>query len=227
MRGFAHKAILCFMMIFLLTGVTGCMNNKESVVDKMVAYMNKKYDDHFEYSAPFGGGPDSTSTQIIVTSEKYPEAEIWVEYYTKDSNEIFADNYVSYKYEEQTRELLQTLLNDVFHSNVKLQYGVGTKGTVNNFTDRTSFEEYASSPASRIGFRAFVMDDGMAISIAENELKEAIENSGFVLSGLIFITDDATCFETAFDLSPKELSQVMQMQISMDAPLSFLMYEWR
>ena len=52
MRGFVHKSILCFMMIFLLTGVTGCMNNKESVVDKLVAYMNEKYDDHFEYSAP-------------------------------------------------------------------------------------------------------------------------------------------------------------------------------
>ena len=227
MRDFAHKAIIFCMMIFLVTGVTGCMNNKESAVDKMVAYMNEKYDDHFEYSAPFGGGPDATSTQIIVTSEKYPKAQIWVEYYTKDGNEIFADNYVSYKYEEQTRELLQTLLNDVFRSDVKLQYGVGTKGTVNNFTDNTSFEEYASSSASRIGFRAFVMDDGSAISIAENELKEAIENSGFVLSGLIFITDNATRFETAFDLPPKELSQVMQMQISMDAPLSFLMYEWR
>lgn len=227
MRGFVHKSILCFMMIFLLTGVTGCMNNKESVVDKMVAYMNEKYDDHFEYSAPFGGGPDATSTQIIVTSEKCPEAEIWVEYYTRDSNEIFADNYVSYKYEEQTRNALQNLLEDVFDSEIKLRYGVGSKGSVNDFTNNTSFNEFISNPASYVRFSAFVFDNGTGISIAEKELKQAIEDSGFVISGLLYITSDEMEFEKAFELSDAELSKISKMQVIMDAPCSFLTYEWR
>lgn len=226
MRHLASKIFFLCLMTFLVIGVAGCMN-KESVVDKMVAYMNEKYDDHFGYSAPFGGGPDATSTQIIVRSEKYPNAQIWVEYYTEDGKEIFADNYVSYKYEEQTRNTLQVLLKDVFHNDIKLRYSVGTKGTINSFTNDTSFEEYVSNPASYIGFRAFVLDDGSCISLAENELKSAIDESGMIISGLIFITDDAAFFEKAFDLPSKDLSQINQLQISMDAPRSFLMYEWR
>ena len=178
MRGFAHKAILCFMMIFLLTGVTGCMNNKESVVDKMVSYMNEKYDDHFEYSAPFGGGPDATSTHIIVSSEKYPEAEIWVEYYTKDSNEIFADNYVSYKYEEQTRNALQNLLEDVFDSEIKLRYGVGSKGSVNDFTNNTSFKQcnLDGSEILNINSNGVTIFDECSFCFASIFLNNIIEN---------------------------------------------------
>lgn len=227
MGDFAHKAISCFVVILLVTGVTGCMNNKESVADKMVAYMNEKYDDHFEYSAPFGGGPDATSTQIIVTSEKYPEAQIWVEYYTENGKEIFADNYVSYKYEKQTRNALQNLLEDVFGAEIKLRYGVGSKGSINNFTDNTSFDEFISDPASYVRFRAFVLDNGAGISIAGKELKQAIEDSKFVISGLLYITSDEIEFEKAFELSDAELSKITKMQIIMDAPNSFLIYEWR
>ncbi len=226
MRNLISKAILLCISAILMTGVTGCMSN-ESYVDKMVAYMNEKYDDTFEYSAPYGGGPGATSTQIVVKSEKYPDAQIWVEYYTEDGKDIFADNYVSYKYEEQTRDVLQKLLTDVFQSDVKLRYTVGTKGVLNNFTDNTTFDEYASDSASRIGFRAFIFDTGSATSNAESKLKEALEESGYVLSGLVFITDDKAAFEKAFSLPAKELSNIAQMQISMDAPHSFLMYEWR
>lgn len=226
MRRYTSKVIFVCMMIIFMMGATGCMK-KESAADKMVAYMNEKYDDHFEYYAPFGGGPGATTTQIIVKSVKFPDAEIWVEYYTGEGGDVFADNYVSYKYEEQTRETLQELLNDVFHEDVKLRYSVGTNGTINDFTNETTFEEYASNPASFIGFRAFVLDDGSAISFAENELKAAIEDSGFVISGSIFVTNDTAYFDKAFDMSAKELSQIEQLQITMNAPCSFLMYKWR
>lgn len=201
--------------------------NRNSTVDKMVAYMNEKYDDHFEYSAPFGGGPGATSKQIIVSSEQYPEARVWVQYYEQDGEAIFADNYVAYKYENQTRTFLETLLGEVFSSEAKLRYEIGTIGMVHDFTKDTSFEDYASSPASQIGFRAFIFDDGSAVSLAEHNLKQALVSSGFVLSGLVFVTDDADCFDAAFDLPARELSNVAQLQIIMDGPGSFLMYEWR
>lgn len=201
--------------------------NRNSTVDKMVAYMNEKYDDHFEYSAPFGGGPGAASKQIIVSSEKYPEAQVWVQYYERDGKAIFADNYVAYKYEEQTKVFLETLLGEVFSGEVKLQYEVGTTGTVHDFTEDTSFEDYASSPASQIGFRAFLFDDGSAVSLAENDLKQALERSGFVISGSVFVTDDADRFDAAFDLPAREHSKAAQLQIIMDGPGSFLMYEWR
>ena len=200
---------------------------KTSVVDMMIDYMNEKYDDHFEYAEPFGGKPGDKTKQILVKSEKYPDAKIWVEHYSQNGDDAFADNYVSYKYENQTREALQSLLMNVFGSEVKVSYTVGLRGLRNNFTDNTSFEQYITDPASMIVFRAFVLDNGSAVSKGDNDLKKAIDESGFVLFGTVYVTDNRDYYDEAFDLSYIEQSKIMALEINMSAPHEFLTFKWR
>lgn len=180
--------------------------NRNSTVDKMVAYMNEKYDDHFEYSAPFGGEPGATSKQIIVSSEQYPEARIWVQYYERDGREVFTDNYISYKYEEQTRNLLEKLLADAFHGKVALFYKVGSKGTVNQSAEQTTFEEFISDSKAKIGFQACVLLETSESDTSQlkKEWEEAIKPSGLVAFGTIYFTDNVETFNEVSRLSLKE-----------------------
>lgn len=203
--------------------------NRNSTVDKMVAYMNNKYDDHFEYSAPFGGGPGATSKQIIVSSEQYPEARVWVQYYEQDGQEVFTDNYIDYKYEEQTRVFLQDLLEQVFQSRVVLRYDIGTSGTVNDFNDGTTFETYISDIRSDIGFQACVLlerDDFSTLEF-EKKLKEAIKSTGLIAFGTIYFTEDAEIYAQFLGLSQKTRAQLDRLRLDMDGPNSFRSVEWR
>lgn len=207
--------------------------NRNSTVDKMVAYMNDKYDDHFEYSAPFGGGPGATSKQIIVSSEKYPEARVWVQYYEQDGKETFTDNYVSYKYEEQTRDLLEKLLTEAFHGSATLFYKVGSKGTVNQFTEQTTFEEYISDIKAKIGFQACVLLDTSEpdTKLLKKAWEETIWPCGLAAFGTIYFTDNAETFNEVSHLSLKEFDlfnfdTFVRFQVGMIESSMFEYSEW-
>lgn len=203
--------------------------SRNSTVDKMVAYMNEKYDDHFEYSAPFGGGPGATSVQITVSSERFPNAKIWVQYYEIDGKEIYADNYISYKYEEPTRSFLQAVLESVFHADVKVLYSVGSKGTIADFSEETSFEEYISSIEADIGFRAFVFkeisqDDFYNL---ENNLKRELRSNSLMTFGSIYFTTNEIFYENCYKLSQKELDTLYSLQFDMLTLDTYRYFDWR
>lgn len=208
--------------------------NRNPTVEEMVAYMNEKYDDHFEYAAPFGGGPGAVSKQIIVTSEKFPEAQIWVQRDEKDGKEVFTDNYVSYKYEEQTRAFLRELLENAFHGKAAIFYGVGTRGTGGEFADDTTFEAYISNIFSDIGFQACVLieDSGADIRSFEDDLKKEIQSSGLIAFGTVYFTTDPGRFREVSELSEKEFDLFDfdlfdQLYFDMNGPNSFRYFEWR
>ena len=207
--------------------------NRDSTVEKMVSYMNEKYDDHFEYLSPFGGGPGATSKQIFVSSEQYPEAQIWVQYYKLDNKEIFTDNYVSYKYEEQTRGLLEKLLTDAFHNNIVLFYKVGIKGTVNQFAEQTTFEEYISDVKAKIGFQACVLLETSEIdtSLLKQAWEDAIKSSGLIAFGTIYFTDNVETFNEVSRLSVKEFDlfnfdSFIRLRVGLDELSLFEYSEW-
>ncbi len=200
--------------------------NRNSTIDKMVDYMNEKYDDHFEYSAPFGGGPGATSKQIIVSSEKYPKARVWVQRKEQNGKEEFTDNYVSFKYEEHIRSFLQELLENTFDGTVTVLYSVPSKGSDNNFSEQTTFEEYLAN--SRIGFRAMVLlPSELDLKSLENSLKESVKPIELTTFGSIYFTDSEQVFEKAFDQPQRDLGSLNQLQFSMDEPGLISSLEWR
>lgn len=202
--------------------------SKESTTEKMVAHMNDKYDDHFEFSAPFGGGPGAATKQIIVKSELFPDAQIWVEYYVQDGKDVFVDNYLDYKFEQQTRDVLQELLEDVFDGGVILSYNVGTAVTPNTFSDATTFKEYSSSPESNIGFNAVVsQNQEISDEFIESRILKVLMDSGVIASGSIYFSINESTFKPLSKLNFEERHSMRRFSFGMSSLDSFDFYEWR
>lgn len=125
--------------------------------DKMLYYMNKKYDDKFTFNAPFGGSVGVDSTQITVKSSKYPDKKIWVEYVVENGEEQYYDNYIDYKYENETKDYLLEVMCGIFEdANVVVEYNVDSGGTRNNYDNLTTFEEYIKGESNPVVFSAYV-----------------------------------------------------------------------
>ncbi len=176
------KISITILTIILMLGVSGCMNNKEKKVeipknninDNMIEYMNQKYDDTFEYLRPFGGSVGSSSKQIIVTSKKYPNMEIWVECDYSSDNIKYYDNYLDKKYEEETRDYLKNLLEDIFKCDIEITYNVDEGGTRGSNAGELSFEEYIDENANALIFRADVKEN--ITEKDKNAIRHNIEN---------------------------------------------------
>lgn len=168
-------SILCILILVL--GVSGCMNRNSNIQNKMISYINEKYDDSFEFLAPYGGGIGAKNKQILVKSNKMPSAQIWVACYEDGE---FSDNYVDYKYEELTREYLKEYLSQIFDCDVKIQYSVSLKGSRNAFDDNTSFEEYIVSDESNITINVVVSEEFNKEDEIINILKDKVCNDNII-----------------------------------------------
>ena len=172
--------------------------NAKSAHDKMLNYMNEKYDDEFTYKSPFGGSVGIDAWQIIVSSKKYPNADVWVEYLIEDGKEEFYDNYIDYKYEEQTREYLQKLLKESFGEEIRLVYNVGSGGTRNMYDAKITFEEYIKGRDNPICFSADINTELYDLNqekiISEITNAFIVENNMRVVGKLYFQKNETSLF---------------------------------
>ena len=207
-------------------GVTGCMR-RESLADQMVNYMNEKYEDRFTYSAPFGGGTGGSARQILVTSEKYPDAEIVVTY--SSEAESYSDNYVEHKYEQQTYELLEEVLSGAVQTEVLLTYEVGYHGTTDNFSEETTFEEYVSDFDALIQFIAVIKEDcelndrDEFVQILQNKFSE----HQLLAQGRLYFAEESSQFLKFGQLDLDVRRKLLQLNICMTSAGIFDTAEWR
>lgn len=160
--------------------MSGCIGRKNTTKE-VLKHMQNKYDDTFEYAAPFGGGMGNKSTQMILSSEKYPGKRIWVWCFEDESGDVqIADNYVGVKYEKQTAELLNNILENVVGENFTLFYDAYLNTATKGASDEMTFEEYIAEPTSNINFIAIVDSQG---EIDRDAFEQALEKN-IVESGL-------------------------------------------
>jgi len=163
------KISILILSVILMMGVSGCMNtgrnekenigiNKAKTIhEKMLAYMNERYDDTFTFDSSFGGSVGIDSTQITVKSDKYPDEKIWVEYVVENGEEYYYDNYIDYKYENETKEYLLAIMCEVFNgSDVVVEYNVDSGGTRNEYDKSITFEQYIKGESTPIVFSAYI-----------------------------------------------------------------------
>jgi hypothetical protein len=220
------KALVVVVILLITLNGVSCV----SKTDKLIAYMNEKYDDNFTYAAPFGGGAGASSLQVNVRSEKLQNDEIWVEYYEKDGEEIFADDYIARKYEAQTKEFLYETLKSALGCEVIVSYGVGTKGSRNPFTNDTSFADYIATEASYIGFLATVSPTYKLSDREETKQKieAAFAKNGFVADGDIYFAEEEAQFaDAAYVLPMKVLDAMPRLIFEMNETQAFSSYKWR
>lgn len=156
---FKRISTIIFTLILML-GVTGCMatnnnyaNKQGSVREKMIAYMENKYNDTFLYVDSFDGGFDKNKKDIILSSEKI-SGEIYVGYKKENGIETYSDNYTQLRFESETKNLVDDLLTQVIGKETIVTHRI--KRSNNNFNETTSFEEFLKSDASAVCFYAVV-----------------------------------------------------------------------
>ena len=213
------RAYIIFFTLILMLGVTGCMganninsNQKENVREKVIRYMNDKYDCVFKYIDSVDGGLDQNNRYILVSCDNLPDKGIKVTYCNDNGIETFADNYMHLRFEKQTCNLIEELLEEVFKQDFILDYKI--KGTTNSFDNTTSFEEFLESSASEIVFYAVINRD--FDKAEEAELRETLNNVFKehipYCRGYLYFEKNSKTFESFDEFPTLELQDMVELK---------------
>lgn len=237
-RVMQQRLISIFLIVVLMIGANGCMGiGRISIVDKMIAYMNEKYpDDVFVYKEPFGGGAGISTKKIIVSSEKYPDADIYVMCVkNEDGTYKYSDNYLGVKYNDQTVEMIKDILTTAFGTDFFLSYNVSMYGHPQEYSADTTFEEYIDDAASDIGFLA-VIGDSYQISNKEelvSQLEKLFSEKGMCCNFSVIYFDNSSeeykTLERGMELSEYLYKKLYKeaLMFDMESSIEFSKYEWR
>lgn len=173
------KFSVLILIAFCAISMSGCIGKKD-ITKEVLEHMQNKYDDTFSYVAPFGGGMGNVTTQMLLTSEKYPGKTIWIECYVdEDDNINIVDNYLSIKYEQQTVELINDIIKKTTDKDFTVFYDLPLQAFTKGASKETTFKEYISQPSSDICFIAIVDAQGeIGRDAFEQELEKNIVESG-------------------------------------------------
>ena len=185
------KKLVITLIIFLITiGLCGCMRiQAKAKVDRMLDYINNKYsDDTFEFVSMYGGYLGSNVTQITVVSNKFPDTAIHVICSEVDGKEIFTDNYLNIKFEDQTLKYLEDLFTVEFGENFYLKYIPNNLSCTENGSSNTTFDEYIVAQGSHIYFSSAICRNIEDEDSAFETINKMFSNA--TVSGDIFFIDE-------------------------------------
>ena len=161
---------------------------------RLLEYMNSKYhDDNFHYVSPSGGGLGYSERSIIVNSDRFPDARIGVRLSEVDGEDVFADNYHHFKFENQIRERLDEILAGAFSWDYKLFFGNPPLVGTFSFPAETTFEDYIANDRSSIMFTVVVSPDFGAVDRSAFEIgfNEAFAREDiFIVDAGVFFADE-------------------------------------
>jgi len=218
------KIIGLISLILVFSCITGCVFNKRSPRDEIIEYMQEKYDEKFTYIDSFGG--NNSNVNILLSSEKLSGYKITASrHIDENGTKYYSDNYIHYKYEEQTRTHLYNIMKEVFNSEIFITYGVGTLGTRNDFTSKTTYNDFIKSKDSNILFNV-VVNSNYIIDEVEllNKLKEKINsaNISFINFSIYFATSEED-FKEFTELSSSQYETMRKL----DVWENFSRVEWK
>ena len=200
------KISILILSVILMMGVSGCMNSsdiKKTSSNELVDYMNEKYDDEFSFKAPFGGGAGANSKQILVSSTKYPEYDIWVE--KSMLNSEYNDNYTDYKLKSEVESIFTKQIEEQFNSSAIVIRNIQTSGAYAKYDRSTTIMEYLNTPAQNIGFSAVIADsDYSKHEHVEKKLTQIFEKYNSNVYGSVYFVDNE---EDIDDFFKKELTE--------------------
>ena len=215
------RIIRIFVVVAILIGGSGCMLfGKESRTEKMMKHLNAKYDDAFSDPSPYGGGMGpSNTTEIHVKSKKYPDARVWASYtVNEDESVTYSDNYVTVKYEAETRAALQKVMEEVIGDDgeVLTFYSLALRGTENSFDDNTTLSEFMKSSDADIGFTS-VVRKGYKLDkkTFEKRLQKTFSDANItVSSGKIYFAETDEQFEDINKVPSRVASKLQRLLFS-------------
>ncbi len=167
-----HFLLSVIMIAAIMIEGTSCniFNDepKVNVNELALEYMEQKYGEKFEYSAPTGSSYTGNRT-FLAKCESFGDKTVvvQVENYKTDER-TFRDNYLEIKYADRLSNYLSQIINDQFGES-KLYYGTARKPLSADLPADASFEEYLKDPSGTINAYAVVKESDF------NDMKQLSE----------------------------------------------------
>ena len=141
------KAAVLLTCGAMLTGCRLLMGTDRD--ERMLEYMNARYPDSFSHFGSY------SVSEILVSSEKYPDKRIWVMEY-EDNPSGYTDNYLDYVYEKETEQAILGMLEEAFGCPAVLTYRIPERGMPCSLSADCSLEEYLDGRADPFIFFAVI-----------------------------------------------------------------------
>lgn len=185
----------------ILIGVTGCMfdnESEQSVSELALEYLEQKYGEKFEYSAPAGSSYTGTIT-FLATCESFGNNRVLVqiENYKDAENRIVKDNYIAVKYKDNLREFFEQSADEEFGSS-KIFCSSTARTLSPELSSNASYEDYLKCKDGLISTVIGLPESGYKDAEQFKRLSDKISNTLLCdeISILFIVVDDDT-FESA------------------------------
>ena len=168
--------------------------SKKSVNELALEYLEQKYGEKFEYSAPAGASYTGTRT-FLATCESFGDRRVLVqiENFMDRENMVIKDDYIAMKYEDDVRELFKKMADEEFGSS-KVFYSAAGRTLDPELSANASFEEYLNSKEILISAVISLPESGYKDTEQLKSLCDKITSTFSVdeLSISIIVVDDDT-----------------------------------
>ncbi len=132
----------------------------QSVSELALAYMEQKYGEKFEYTAPWGNSLDGTR-ELLVSCKSLPGQDIIVQVENfKKENKIFSDNYIAVKYHDETIDFLKKCADEEF-GETKVTYDVAKSALSPELPAQASFDDFLSDKKSFISASIYIKESSL------------------------------------------------------------------
>ena len=175
--------------------ISNSSNYGSPTLNRMMNYINDKYpEDNFTFNRSISGDLGSSDRNIYVKSEKFPNYNISLLLTKVDGVEVINDNYLYFKFKEQTQQLIKEILSEILGVDYKFFYGIPPSVGVKSFPGDLQFEDYISDTLSLIDFSVVVSPEYRLGDQAafEETLKKAFGKRNIrIFSMDIYFDDDS------------------------------------
>lgn len=215
-----------FLSVILIAAImvvgTGCEHDdkpKQSVNEMALEFLEQKYGEKFEYSAPAGSSYSGTRT-FLATCESFGDRRVLVqvENFRDSENSVVLDNYIAIKYEDKVIETFKKAADEEFGTS-RIFYTASGRVLSSELPSDASFEEYLDCKDGLIN-PYIILPESSHKSVEQlKSLSDKISNTFSVdsLSVSLLVLDDDT-FKSADEKKVQDIlirnSGVAQLHIS-------------
>ena len=158
------------------TDNTGSANHSKDVNTLALEYLEEKYGEPFEYSAPAGDSMTGTRS-FLARCDSLPEAVfVEVENYREDDR-VFLDNYIAVKYKQETVDFLRDCAVSEF-GEANVFYEVKQSGLSASLPADAGFTDFLSDGGVPLIATIEVKDDGTDYKGAAEKMAQRIAETG-------------------------------------------------
>lgn len=170
---------MAILIAAIMIGGRGCMFNnkpKQDVNKLALEYMEQKYGEKFEYSAPTGSSYTGNRT-FLAKCESFGDKTVVVQIVNYKTDERqYRDNYLEIKYADRLFDYLSQIVNNQFGES-KVYYGPAGKPLSADLPANATFEDYLMDPSGTINAMVVVKKSDYKDMKQLSEIMETISSN--------------------------------------------------